>query len=270
MAKILENGTVEYSTFDLLYSVDCKRYLETRKSGNVDLTYLSWSDAWAEVCKRYPDAQYEVRMFDGKPFLYDDSLGYMVFVDVTINGQTHEMWLPVMDGANKSMRNEPYQYKVKNSQFRYAKYDQATGQYVDKDGKVQNEYIVKTCEAATMSDINKTIMRCLVKGIAMFGLGLYVYSGEDVVEWTLEEHNTAVTEFIKTRQELSEYVDIRSAEFENYVKEQTGVHSIQPEILVNLPGEMRRVTQLMKAVLDRKKADAKDEKKNAKKKDTGQ
>ena len=34
----------------------------------------------------------------------------------------------------------------------------------------------------SMMDINKTIMRCLVKNMAMFGLGLKVYEGEDLVE----------------------------------------------------------------------------------------
>jgi hypothetical protein len=33
-----------------------------------------------------------------------------------------------------------------------------------------------------MFDINKTIMRCLVKNLAMFGLGIYIYSGEDLPE----------------------------------------------------------------------------------------
>ena len=33
-----------------------------------------------------------------------------------------------------------------------------------------------------MTDINKTIMRCLVKNLAMFGLGLYIYAGEDLPE----------------------------------------------------------------------------------------
>ena len=31
-------------------------------------------------------------------------------------------------------------------------------------------------------DVNKAIMRCLVKNLAMFGLGLYVYAGEDLPE----------------------------------------------------------------------------------------
>ena len=31
-----------------------------------------------------------------------------------------------------------------------------------------------------MTEINKTIMRCLTKNLAMFGLGLYIYAGEDI------------------------------------------------------------------------------------------
>ena len=33
-----------------------------------------------------------------------------------------------------------------------------------------------------MTEINKTIMRCLTKNLAMFGLGLYIYAGEDIPE----------------------------------------------------------------------------------------
>lgn len=36
----------------------------------------------------------------------------------------------------------------------------------------------------TMFDVNKTIMRCLTKNLAMFGLGLYIYAGEDLPENT--------------------------------------------------------------------------------------
>lgn len=34
----------------------------------------------------------------------------------------------------------------------------------------------------TTFDVNKTIQRCLAKNIAMFGLGLYIYKGEDLPE----------------------------------------------------------------------------------------
>ena len=33
-----------------------------------------------------------------------------------------------------------------------------------------------------MMDVNKAVMRCLVKNFAMFGLGLYIYAGEDMPE----------------------------------------------------------------------------------------
>lgn len=36
-----------------------------------------------------------------------------------------------------------------------------------------------------MTDINKAIMRCLTKNLAMFGLGLYIYAGEDLPEPSL-------------------------------------------------------------------------------------
>ena len=38
-----------------------------------------------------------------------------------------------------------------------------------------------------MFDINKTIMRCLTKNLAMFGLGLYIYAGEDLPETEEDE-----------------------------------------------------------------------------------
>ena len=155
MAKISEDGTgIIYSDFDILYAVDCKPHLEKKKAGNMELTYLSWSDAWAEVMKRFPDSNYSVRMFDCKPYVYEESLGYMVFVDVTIGHNPRMMWLPVQDGANMAMKKEGYDYRVKNSKFRYAKPDRNTGIYVDDYGNPVEEYITKHVDAADMSDIN--------------------------------------------------------------------------------------------------------------------
>ena len=101
---------------------------------------------------------------------YDPVLGYMVFTSVTINGLTREMWLPVMDGANKSMLDHPYTYKVKKYE-----YNPET-----RKKEFMGNYDEKQVEQATMFDINKTIMRCLTKNLAMFGLGIYIYAGEDV------------------------------------------------------------------------------------------
>jgi hypothetical protein len=121
------------------------------------LKYLSWAWAWAEVKKAYPDANYIVHEYDGKPYLHDENLGYMVSTKVTINGETIPMHLPVMDGANKAQKSADYTY----------------------DTKFKKDILVKS---ATMFDINKAIMRCLVKNLAMFGLGLYIYAGEDLPE----------------------------------------------------------------------------------------
>lgn len=121
------------------------------------LTYLSWAWAWDEVLKKSPTAKYEViKNEQGLPYFYDQKTGYMVFTKVTIDELTHEMWLPVMDSTNKAMKAEPYTVKTKYKEI--------------------------TVSAATMFDINKTIMRCLVKNLAMFGLGLYIYAGEDLPE----------------------------------------------------------------------------------------
>ena len=164
--------------FKELYSLNVNDNVE-KKNG---LTYLSWAYAVAEFFKRYPQAEYEIEKFDNLPYVYDPNTGYMVYTKVTVEGQTREMWLPVMDSANKAMKSEPYRYTVKNPNFKWAKYDAESGKYKDKYGDVQEEFIEKICESATMFDINKTIMRCLVKNFAMFGLGLYIYAGEDLPE----------------------------------------------------------------------------------------
>ena len=44
------------------------------------------------------------------------------------------------------------------------------------------DYRNKPITAPTSFDVNTSIMRCLVKAIAMHGLGLYIYAGEDLPE----------------------------------------------------------------------------------------
>jgi len=128
--------------FEKLYAIDVND--KTEKKGN--LTYLSWAWAWAEFKKICPDGVYEVKKFDGIPYVYDPATGYMVYTSVTAGGVTHEMWLPVMDSRNKALKQ------------------------------------------ASMFEINKTIMRCLTKNLAMFGLGLYIYAGEDLPEEPPKEY----------------------------------------------------------------------------------
>ncbi|EME3512113.1 DUF1071 domain-containing protein, partial [Enterococcus faecium] len=139
-----------------LNSVNVNQYVEKKKAGSTELSYLSWAWAWKAVKERYPDATYRILKFENNlPYVFDENTGYMVFTEVTIDGITHEMWLPVMDNSNKAMKSETYTYDTRNRKG-------------------------ITVEKASMFDVNKTIMRCLVKNLAMFGLGLYLYAGEDL------------------------------------------------------------------------------------------
>ena len=87
--------------FVKLFAIDFKDHLEVKKSGSTELKYVSWAYAWAEVKKLYPAASYEVKKFNGLPYVYDPITGFMVYTSVTIEGVSHEMWLPVLDGATK-------------------------------------------------------------------------------------------------------------------------------------------------------------------------
>lgn len=140
--------------FNTLYSKDVSKYTEEKKG----LTYLSWASAWAEVKKEYPDATYSIyrNPVTNLPYDYDANTGYMVYTSVTIREVTHKMWLPVMDYNNNAMKGEAYKINYKRSSV--------------------------TVQPATMFDINKAIMRCLTKNLAMFGLGLFIYKGEDLPE----------------------------------------------------------------------------------------
>lgn len=149
----MENKNV----FNDLFALNVNGHVEKKQTGGTTLSYLSWPWAVAEIKKRYPDMSYRIKTGpDGLPYVFDERTGYMVFTEVTIEGITHEMWLPVMDGANHAMKDKPYTISTKYKEVSVA--------------------------PATMFDINKTIMRCLVKNLAMFGLGLYIYSGEDLPE----------------------------------------------------------------------------------------
>ena len=101
------------NVFDELFALNVNEHVEKKNTGKVQLSYLSWSWAWAEVKKRYPEASYEIKMFDGKPYSYDELTGYMCFTSVTIEGVTHDMWLPVMDSHNAAMLSKAYEVKTK-------------------------------------------------------------------------------------------------------------------------------------------------------------
>ena len=97
--------------FDALYSLDLSDKLERRE--NDKLSYLSWANAWAEFKRAYPNATYRIIKDTNTnlPYFNDPNIGLIVYTEVTADGQTYEMWLPVMDAKNKAMKEQPYTYQ---------------------------------------------------------------------------------------------------------------------------------------------------------------
>ena len=167
--------------FDAAYSLNVNDKVEKFEN----LTYLSWANAWAEFKKIYPSASYRVikNPTTNLPYFEDPNTGLMVYTEVTAEEITYEMWLPVMNSSNKAMKLTPYTYQVWNKQNR--------------------QYENRTVEAATMFDVNKAVMRCLVKNLAMFGLGLYIYAGEDLPENESDGETTNTTQASEPKKQTS-------------------------------------------------------------------
>lgn len=176
------------SVFATLSAINCNDHTE-QKNG---LTYLSWAWAWGIVKSYYPSANYEVVEYGGRPYLHDANLGYLVTTKVTIDGETIPMSLPVMDGSNKAQKHLAYTYKTK--------------------------FAEKSVEAATMFDINTAIMRCLTKNLAMFGLGHYIYAGEDLPKSVETRSISEVMKDLKSKDQLKEWYKTLSAAQQKEIK----------------------------------------------------
>tara|TARA_R100000541_G_scaffold36862_1_gene44891 strand:- start:485 stop:1078 length:594 start_codon:yes stop_codon:yes gene_type:complete len=192
------------NNFQKLYEMDVNH----KTKGKNGLKYLSWAFAWAEFKRVNPDANYTVDQYDGKPYLNDPALGLMVSTKVTVCGETIPMSLPVLDGANNAMKTERYSYKVK--------------EWVNR--KFTGEYIDKFVEPATMFDINTAMMRCLTKNLAMFGLGLYIYAGEDIPSLDPDEpteNDRAWIDAVKANPEAINQIDdaVYKMRIELFIKE---------------------------------------------------
>jgi len=106
-----------------------------------NLDYLSWANAWHLLLQKYPDS---TRCIYEDPStglnFFTDGKSAYVKVGITVKGVEHIDMLPVMDFRNNSIP-------------------------VDK---------------MTSFDVNKTIQRATTKAIAMHGLVLSLWTGEDV------------------------------------------------------------------------------------------
>ena len=135
------------NTFRSMFQIDVTKFVE--KKGQ--FSYLSWPFAVAQLRLADPGAYWEVRRFDGLPYLSSE-LGFFVEVAVTVQGVTLSQIHPVLDHKNRPIL------------------------------------------APTPFDINTSIQRCLVKAIALHGLGLSIYAGEDLPDLAEGEESAPVEE----------------------------------------------------------------------------
>lgn len=109
--------------------------------------YLSWAHAWTLAKQKFPEIQRVVYECESTGLNYfTDGNSAYVKVGITIKGLEHIDYLPVMDFRNNALP-------------------------LDK---------------VTSMEVNKTIQRSTTKAIAMHGLGLNLWSGEDIVQTTNE------------------------------------------------------------------------------------
>jgi hypothetical protein len=119
----------------------------------VGLDYLSWAKAWTLVKRAYPDANYKITEFPE----------YIL---------TKTGW--VATGRNVDYRQTAAGYEVEAVVT-------IEGQEYSSKLFVM-DYRNKALSQATYFEINKTQQRALVKALAIAGLGLSVYAGEDLPE----------------------------------------------------------------------------------------
>lgn len=103
-------------------------------------TYLSWVYAWQEAMTMCPDMTRKIYKNDLGWNYHTDGKTAWVEVGITMNGQEHIDNMAIMDAKNNSL----------------------------------------PIERVTSFDVNKAIQRSTTKAIALHGLGLYIYAGEDM------------------------------------------------------------------------------------------
>ena len=104
------------------------------------IIYLPWSKAWTIIKSLFPTAKFTIHKKNDGCIYHTDGKTAWVEVSITINGWTETESLAVMDFRNKSI----------------------------------------SIESITSADAEKSIKRCLVKCAALHGLGLSLWTGEEL------------------------------------------------------------------------------------------
>ena len=135
--------------FKKLSAVDVTPLIK-KKNG---LDYLSWANAWAVLMEYYPNSTYQIKEFDEVQF--DKQAGTWQPTGRKLDYLKTEAGVEVEVEVN--IDGETFGQKLYAMDFRN-----------------------KAIKEPTYVEINKAQQRCLVKAIAMAGLGLNLYQGEDL------------------------------------------------------------------------------------------
>jgi len=157
------------------------------------LTYLSWAWAWGKLMEHFPMATYSFTEWE-----YPDGthMDVLIYKDETCSVECQLM----------------------------------IGNISHKMWLPVMDYRNKAIPNPSARDISDTKMRCLVKCISMFGLGHYIYAGEDVPGGSDSASEYTITEEQKARyQKLlnSGVYDGKKTEINNWWKTFTTEKQIQ-------------------------------------------
>lgn len=184
------------NTFEILSAINVNDKIKTK----MGLKYLSWAEAWNTLKKAYPDAYSTT---------YSRTVKTVETTTIT-DEITHMTKVIVQETENEV----PY---FTDGMSAYVK----VGVTVEGVEYIETYPIMNLKNAAvpvsmvTMTDVNKSIQRAFVKACARHGLGLYIYSGEDLPD---AEKVTINFADIAAKADASEFVPFTTAEEFNGLK----------------------------------------------------
>lgn len=193
----------------------------TEKKG--ELTYLSWVWALDQLYLHYPDAEILVhKTAEGVPYWTD---GRTCWVDV-------EVQIPASGKIWK--RHEPA-YPIMN---------------------YQNRSI--PLEKVTSFDVNTSIQRAVTRCIARFGLGFYIYAGEDLPPEENAERSAKLLKEWQTVESalMKAEVDRHDQKVIDWVSGQVKVplNNLDPTALMDNPDLMQKVMAALRKAAKAKEA----------------
>ena len=75
-------------------------------------------------------------------------------------------------------------------------------------------------------DVNTAMMRCLVKTISLFGLGLYIYAGEDIPEEDIVDLTKEAQEWVESISQCASMEELKNAYSSAYKALQSDKNSV--------------------------------------------